>query len=252
MRWPIPKYLTIKSVLQTRLRREMVAGQRLPAEGTLCNDFGVSRITMQQALALLEDEGWIRREQGRGTFYLGPQSDRVEQKPSELLETLMSHRDGAETRVLRKTVQEPPPHIVEWLALAPGARVVVLERLGLVEGEPIVFIYSYLPYALGLQLCAEAKDLERMTIAAQLADKHGIEISEVKQTISASLADTGFAEELGVEIGAPVLEGQRTYFDAAGRPIYCATSFYRADRHCFVVRLKNWRSPSGNGEDIGR
>src|SRR5687768_9270738 len=141
MRGSVPKYVTVKSLLQARLVREMSAGQRLPAESALCAVFGVSRVTMQQALAILEQEGWIRREQGRGTFYAGQPSARMEQKTSELLETLISHRDGAETRVLRKCIQDPPPRVATELGLTPGARVVALERLGLVEREPIVFIY---------------------------------------------------------------------------------------------------------------
>lgn len=61
------------------------------------------------------------------------------------------------------------------------------------------------------------------------------------QTIGASVADPKFARELRVEVGAPVLEGERTYYSAAGVPIFCSIAFYRADRHRFVVTLKDWR-----------
>ncbi len=241
MRPPLPKYRTVKAVLQARLERELTPGARLPSELSLCRDFGVSRITIQQALSLLGSEGRIRREQGRGTFYLGDGPHRTEQRPSELLETLIRHREGASTRVLHNGIQPPPARVAERLGLGPGEKVVALERVGLVEGEPIVFIYSYLPLAVGSRIRNARRDLRRMSLAALLQDEHGIQIASVRQTISASLADPSFAGHLGVEVGAPVLEGERTYLDRAGRPVFCTTSFYRADRHCFVVTVKDWR-----------
>ena len=45
-------------------------------------------------------------------------------------------------------------------------------------------------------------------------------MDSVLQTIAATLADRAFAAHPGVEIGAPVLEGERTYLDATGRPLF--------------------------------
>ena len=61
------------------------------------------------------------------------------------------------------------------------------------------------------------------------------------QVISASLADPSFADHLSTDVFSPVLEGQRTYLDAEDRPVFCTTSFYRADRHCFAVTVKDWK-----------
>ena len=72
-------------------------------------------------------------------------------------------------------------------------------------------------------------------------DKYGVPIDSVRQTIGATLADPTFAEHLGVEVGAPIIEGERTYFDTAGHPVIFSNAFYRADRHRFIVTLKEWR-----------
>jgi GntR family transcriptional regulator len=74
-----------------------------------------------------------------------------------------------------------------------------------------------------------------------LKDRCGVDIDAVVQTIGASLADPKFAERLGLEVGAPVLEGERTYIDSAGRPVFLSLAFYRADRHRFAVTLREWR-----------
>jgi len=113
MRPPVPKYFMIKGVLRARLEREYAPGARLPSEAEFCKDFGVSRMTIQQALSLLTKDGLIRREQGRGTFYVGPSTPRTETKPSELLESVM-RREGF-ARVVREGVIVAPPRVAERL-----------------------------------------------------------------------------------------------------------------------------------------
>lgn len=241
VRPPLPKYFIVKMVLEGRLEREYSPGSKLPSEEALCADFQVSRVTVQQALTHLEKEGKIRREQGRGTFYLGPGAERTQTKPSELLEKVMKHREGAFNKVLRHAAARATPHVAERLRLPAEALVIAIDRLSFVDHQPIAFIEAYLPDAVGRQLAGDDDLLRHHTLASLLKDRHGIEVDSVVQTIGASLADPKFARELGVEVGAPVLEGERTYYDAAGAPIFLSLAFYRADRHRFVVTLKEWR-----------
>ena len=239
MRSPVPKYFTIKGVLRARLEREYAPGARLPSEAELCKDFGVSRVTIQQALSLLTKDGLIRREQGRGTFYVGPSTPRTETKPSELLESVM-RREGF-TRVVRKGVIVAPPRVAERLQLPEGAQVVALDRVGFLDDEPIVFIQGYLPLDVGVHVLHADEALRHTTVASLLLDRHAIPIEAVVQTIAASLADPAFAQALGVDVGAPVLEGERTYLDNRGRPVFFSVTFYRADRHRFAITLTDWR-----------
>lgn len=241
MKTPVPKYFLVRSIIQARLEREFAPGSKLPSEVELCRAFEVSRITVQQALSLLEKDGTIRREQGRGTFYLGPRVKRTETKPSELLESVIKHREGAYTRVISRRIIPATPRIAERLRLDPGSLVVAIDRVGIVDHEPIIFIVAYLPHDLGVKVLKNTAALTRSTLGSLLQDRYGVEIDSVLQTIGATLADPAFADRLGVEIGAPVLEGERTYFDRRGRPVIFSDAFYRADRHRFVVSLKEWR-----------
>lgn len=241
MRAPMPKYFIVKMVLEGRLERDYAAGGRLPSEEALCAEFGVSRITVQQALAHLVKEGRIRREQGRGTFCVDPGGQRTETRPSELLERVMKYRDGAFNQVLRHARGRATPRVAERLRLPVDAPVVVIDRLSFVDDQPIAFIEAYLPAALGDRLGAEGELLRQNTLASLLKDRHGIEVDSVVQTIGAAVADPRFAHLLGVDVGVPVLQGERTYRDASGRPIFLSIAFYRADRHRFVVTLKEWR-----------
>ena len=65
----VPLYVQLKNILQRQIMSgEVTAGAALASEPTLCRLYGVSRITVRQALSDLEAEGMIRREPGRGTF----------------------------------------------------------------------------------------------------------------------------------------------------------------------------------------
>jgi DNA-binding LacI/PurR family transcriptional regulator len=65
----VPLYVQLKNVLQRQiLSGELPPGSALASEPALGQTFGVSRITVRQALGDLEAEGLIRREPGRGTF----------------------------------------------------------------------------------------------------------------------------------------------------------------------------------------
>ena len=65
----VPLYYQLAGVLQVQVRKgRYAAGDRIPTEAELVGEYGVSRITVRQALASLEQEGLVRREVGRGTF----------------------------------------------------------------------------------------------------------------------------------------------------------------------------------------
>jgi GntR family transcriptional regulator len=238
MRSAIPKYLTVKHVLQERLTRESSSGGRLPTEAELCAEFSVSRITVQQALNELERDGVIRREQGRGSFYLGPKPGKPEKRSVTLLETLLQPESGSKIKVIEKSIQAPPPRVAEGLGLGPGTHTVVLKRVGYSEGEPIVFIYSYLLHEIGMQIYDTESSLEHMTIAELLHRKHGVVFGSATQRISATLADPIYASHLGVQVGDPILEGERYYYRKGGQAVFCSVSYYRADRHSFEVQFK--------------
>ncbi len=242
IRQPLPKYHLIKSVLRAHLQREYTPGSRLPSELELCRLFGASRVTVQQALALLEAEGLIRREQGRGTFYLGERARPAEAKLSGLLESVMRYREGAFARVVGKQVVRASPRVAERLHLAPGSRVVSIERVGIIDGEPILFVSAHLPEDVGARLLEDDDELnQRKAIVSILQDKYGVEIGSVRQTIAATSADPVFAGHLGVEVGEPVLEVERTYFGTGSRPVNFSIAFYRTDRYRFEIAMKEWR-----------
>jgi len=68
----VPKYAQIADIFRQRIARGVWAkGRRLPANEELAAEFGVSRVTIRQAVDLLAREGVIEAQQGLGTFVTG-------------------------------------------------------------------------------------------------------------------------------------------------------------------------------------
>src|SRR6201995_1621877 len=68
----VPKYAQIADIFRQRIARGVWAqGFRLPANELLAEEFGVSRVTIRQAVDLLSRDGVVEAQQGRGTFVTG-------------------------------------------------------------------------------------------------------------------------------------------------------------------------------------
>jgi GntR family transcriptional regulator len=235
----MPKYYLVRSILRARLQREGVPGARLPAEIELCREFGTSRITVQQALRLLEKEGLIRREQGRGTFYIG-EPPAAEAKLSGMLESVMQFREGSHAKVLGRKCIGATPRLASRLRIPVDAPVWSIDRVAILDDHPVLFTTAFIPKDLGDKL-VDDDDLTVRTVASILQDKHGIELTSVQQTIAARLADPAFAAPLGVDVGEPVLEVERLYLGSDGRPVNFSISLYRTDRYRLEIATKEWR-----------
>lgn len=234
MRSPLPKYELVRSLLQAQLQRESLPGAKLPSELELCRFFGVSRMTIQQALSRLEKAGVVRREQGRGTFYLGEGARTTRITLAGLLGSVMQHPELEYARVIQKGTVPAPPRVADQLRIQPHTRVVNVERVGIINTEPILLIRAWLPYEIGVKLLEDDEDLgQQKTLISILQEKYGIEVGSVVQTIAATLADPSLAPQLGVDVGSALLEVERTYYDSTGRPVNLSIACYRSDRYRF-------------------
>jgi GntR family transcriptional regulator len=91
----VPKYAQIADIFRQRIARgTWTRGFRLPANEELAAEFGVSRVTIRQAVELLARDGVIGAQQGRGTFVTGSlQQDRWLKVETTLSDLADMYRD---------------------------------------------------------------------------------------------------------------------------------------------------------------
>lgn len=224
-----PLYWQLASTLRGRIAEgEYPAGAQLPTEGALCQEFGVSRITVRDALDRLTVEGLLRRERGRGTFVAAPPVGR----DPVALGDFAADPDAAgprATAVVTHLAEEGASEAIAGeLALPTGTPIVRVERVRLAAGQPLAFDRTFLPLRYGRLLDRAALATE--TIRQQLAARDRAAIRRGRFQIEALNAPTDLAARLGVAPGAALLLLHRTSFADDGGIIAYQRRYYRGDR----------------------
>lgn len=112
-------------------------GERVPTEAALAERFSVNRHTVRRAMAVLEEEGAIRIEQGRGSFVREPVIDYLVGRRTRFSENLLRQKRVPVTRLLFSAETLASAPIAEALDLAVGDPILHLETLGLADERPV-------------------------------------------------------------------------------------------------------------------
>ena len=227
-------------IIDTIERDDLQPGDPLPGEHRLCEQYGVSRTVVRQALAQLEHEGLVERVKGKGTFVARPRTS------ESLVHTLIGLYDDVERRggqvrsdVLRHEREPASDEVAAALEVPVGTPVVVLERLRYVDGEPWSLSTTWMPDAVGAVTLDEdlrEASLYRMLAAAGIRATHGVRSAE------ATVATHDQAQLLGVSAGSALLRLRSVSRDADGRPIEFFIAHHRGDRSRFEFQLREEQS----------
>ncbi|MFF8846181.1 GntR family transcriptional regulator [Streptomyces sp. NPDC015127] len=228
-------YQVSQSLRASILGRAPEASLRLPTEEQLAQHYGVSVLTMRQALKELEEEGLITRHRRRGTF-IEPGARRS--APRRLLgsiDAIVAQQSGERTTVLGHGPQPVPGELAEFFP--DEDEVVVFRRLRCDgdSGEPTNWAENALRPDLAARV--ECADLERWPMTKVLRDALGIRISRITDTVEARLADPPTAELLRVPLLSPILHYTGVTYDEDGRVVDVARIRYRGDRFSFSVTV---------------
>jgi len=237
---PVPYYYQIVQALRESIAdleepdvNEKVA---LPSEPELSDLFSVNRGTIRHALQVLEREGLIRREKGKGTFV---RRRRVEMDLSYLCSTTEDMKSrgwepGTEVISVDKVI--PRTHIRAGLNLLEGDKIWEIFRIRSANGEPISLQRAFYPEALMPEL--NEKDLGG-SVYDIWKNIYDIYPHEGEQTIRTRPATKEEASLLAIDEYAPIFEITRITFDINGTPFEYLISIWRGDRYDFFVRLSS-------------
>ncbi|MFC9497461.1 GntR family transcriptional regulator [Streptomyces sp. NPDC056982] len=208
---------------------------RLPTEEQLAGHYGVSVLTMRQALKELEDEGLITRHRRRGTF-IEPAARRG--APVRLLgsvDAIVAQQSGMTTELLDHGTVPVPGMIAEYFPEAETVGTYHRLRCDEKTGEPTNHARNYIRADLADRV--DLDDLVRWPMTKVLRDIVGVRISRITDTVEARLADPETARLLQVPLLSPILHYTGITYDEDGRPLDVAVIHYRGDRFSFTVTL---------------
>ncbi len=231
-----PLYKQIeRNMLHCLANGEWKAGEQLPTEDALMARFHVSKITVRQALRDLAQLGYIRREQGRGTFVQGAPLEEGPRELKSFTAEMRGHGMIATSRVLEQGMMAAPPDVAERLSVPEGTEVFRLHRLRLADREPMGVQTAYVPSAL-------VPGIERLpftdaSLYEALASRYSLYPATARETHQAVSVPEDIAPLLRATPGSPALKAERLTTLADGRPLEYVHSIMRGDRYKVVLDL---------------
>jgi GntR family transcriptional regulator len=217
---------------------KLKAGQRLGSERDLATELRVSRSSLRQALALLEQTGAVRRVPGRGggTFVSQPKIERDLSHVVGVPALLRAQGFTAGTRVVSTGLTAAGEATARELGIGSNELVFDIVRLRLADGIPISLEHARFPAARFPGL------LERSlggSMYEMLESDYGVRPCDATERIEVVIGAEHEVSILEVEPKAPLMSITRTTEDESGVPFEFSHDLFRADRTRIVVHSSN-------------
>ncbi|NOH95694.1 phosphonate utilization transcriptional regulator PhnR [Vibrio sp. 99-70-13A1] len=221
------QYVKIKDVIVEQIESGMLSSrQKLPAERKLAESFDTTRVTLREALSLLEAEGKIYREDRRGWF-ISPSPLRYD--PTQTLNftnMALSQDRKPKTELVSAKSMLATKQAVNLLKLPPFSDVYKVDRVRYLEDRPVVFVTNFIrpelfPNLLDHDLSKSLTDIYR--------EHFGVVYQKIRYRVSTTslLGDT--AQALRATSGSPAMVVERVNYNQKGDLIDCDIEYWRHD-----------------------
>lgn len=234
---PTPLWLQLKHALRDHITFHLEPGARIPSETELCKRYGLSRMTVRQAISALVDEGLVGRQQGRGSFVLPTRLAIPACAGNHFLDDGFDAIEGHSVSAQYLGNEPPPRWIGERLGISENANAHKV-RLTLSQdgkaGEVMALRTIYIPEHVAPSLSETPLDQPTHRVLETHFDLHP---ETAEETLRLIRADQLRADMLRIDPGDPLILLERLVFLENGEALEYARTYYRADRYRFEHTL---------------
>lgn len=229
----ITKHRQIIEALNADIQSERLKPyDRLPSEKELCAQWQTSRSTVRKAMDQLADRGMIFRVPGKGSFVAFPKISHQTSHVLSFSEKMKAQGFEVKTKLILKEIVEATDEIAGALKIARSSRVLKIQRLRIVRGEPMVLQTAFMPASLCENLMTE--DLESKSLNQLLQQQCNIRLSRSDIWVEAPIVPPKERKLLGNPHLPLFLAVVGVTFDQKDHPIRISRGIFRGDR----VRLR--------------
>ncbi|WFS62347.1 phosphonate metabolism transcriptional regulator PhnF [Pseudodesulfovibrio thermohalotolerans] len=202
-------------------------GERLPSESSLSKEFGVNRHTIRRALSVLEGDGLIRVERGRGSFVREPVIHYPVSRRTRFSENLSRQRRTPGNILLQAVDTEADPQVAEALGIEPGEVVTRITSAGEADGRRISYSTAFFPRSLFPGMVRVYREMQSVT---RTLEHFGVaDYSRKRTRIIARMPSAEEARELRQPKSRPVLVTESVNVDESGVPVEFGVCLFASD-----------------------
>ncbi|MDR4946459.1 GntR family transcriptional regulator [Neobacillus cucumis] len=222
-----------EDIIQRIKKGEYLPNTRLPTEAELCETFGVSRTTVRAALKQLSEEGYINRQQGRGTFVAQVKIQQtLTMTAGSFLEQMEKQGKKPSIKILSLKVVPAEETCWKHLQISLGDPVNKLERIRYVDGTPLQYEVSYIPWHKAPGLSQEECEISLYRL---LEKEFGLQVKRTVENLEIIVADEFMSKKLQIPNGSPCFSIETFAYLGDGTIIEYSRSVFRGDRSNFVI-----------------
>jgi GntR family transcriptional regulator len=234
------------------LRESIATGRlgpedQLPSEAQLIEHYGVARMTVRNAIRVLQDEALVTSEHGKGVYVrrrppvrrlASDRFARRHRKDGKAAFITEAAQVGGVPDVDHIQVRESAasPDIAARLKVADGAQVVVRSRRYLLDGKPMETAVSYIPADLARGTPITDPNPGPGGIYARL-EEQGHTLERFTEEVAARMPNPDEVAALNLPSGVPVIHLVRTAYDIDGRAVEVCDTIMAADAYVLSYEL---------------
>ena len=237
----LPRYSQLKEIIREEIRsQQWLPGTLLPSERLLVARYGVSRMTVRQALLELVNEGIVYREQGKGTFVKQLPYQMITNRLSGFTELVTMQRQRPGTKLLSAAMWAANEAVATRLRVKPGIPVLRLSRLRYANEKPLALEHAHISF-MGCERLLE-DDLEQLSLYRLLEEKYGLPLLKAEQEFAVGVLGQEESSYFNLPVGSPAYFPQSVAYTEHDQPVeytmavLCGTSLR-------VTRLKHFEDP---------
>jgi GntR family transcriptional regulator len=220
-----PTSKTLHENLEAIIRSAEV-GTKLSSEPKLAKELGVSRATLREAMRAFETRGFLRRQQGVGTFVTRP--SQVIESGIEVLESIdrMAERIGLQVSMGKIEVKRCAVDFAaaQKLKLQAGAEVFFVSRVILAEQRPVAYLVDIVPsYYLNLE---DVGDNFNGSVLDLFLERGDPLLGYSRCEIAAIAAPPEVSRALNIQRGDSLMMFEALLFDNDGNPVDFSFSYF--------------------------
>jgi GntR family transcriptional regulator len=237
----LPLYEQIKQLITRGLAEgEWQPGAAIPSEMELARRFQVSQGTVRKAVDELVMENMLVRRQGKGTFVATLTDEGTNYRFLNLL-TLAGEKEYPRSEFIGFERGKADAQVARRLHIRPGSALVILRRVLIFSGAPVVYDDIRLPAALlkgiSIAMIEDHVNAHKGTLYSLYETRYRIRIVSAQERIRATAADEISAPLLKVATGAPLLSIERVAFSYGKQPVEWRKSYINTENYYYFDEL---------------